>query len=102
VRRNLAKYFQTRKVVQLKFNQNAIHLYVQMCFIDLTVCYFREIPNIVSNGTVHYKKGVGLYSGRREKLIVAESGGEVVKLLLMTDKRSANKQNTVYSRIPIT
>lgn len=81
------KYFQTLKLVQLKSGQNSIRLYVHTCFIaDLIVCYFREIPHIiVLNGAVHYKKGVGLYSGRRrEKLIVAESGGEVVKLLLMT------------------
>jgi hypothetical protein len=56
---------------------------------------------IVSNGTIHYKKRDGLNRGRCEKLIVAEAG-EVVKLLLMTDKRLADKQNTVYLWIPIT
>lgn len=47
------------------------------------------------------KNRVELYRGQCEKLIVTEAR-EVVKLLLMTDKRLADKQNTVYLRNPIT
>lgn len=47
------------------------------------------------------KKRVGLYRGQFEKLLVNEAR-EVVKLLLMTDKRLVDKQNTVYLWNPIT
>lgn len=47
------------------------------------------------------KRRVGLYRGQCEKLIVTEAR-EVVKLLLMTDKRLADKQYIVYLWNPIT